>query len=128
MNRKEIVETLAYGGVPDAKLVEQDDPISGVSMSSHSGDMGGIKVIMARMIATYLLGATSGISETPNAELFVTLHNAMIRFSQDQLNASFLPGVAKDVMQEHQKFVERLREIAKELGIKYSEPVDTLLG
>ena len=131
MTKTEIIQSIAYVGVPSGScLVEHDVPELGLtSFGVHTGnDTGGLKIIAARMFADQLTADTESLPETPDDGLFIRLHRSASEFHRLIAETTFIDAVEEEVVDTHRKVIRRLREIALKLGIQYEEPYDPLMN
>src|SRR3989344_5014978 len=130
MNKSDIIESIAYVGIPsEAILIEHSDPTQGLTVTSFGlGNVGGLKIVAARMFADQLTEETADLPDAPSADLFELLHKAILNFHQTQLNNCLFEDIETEIVSDHQKIVAKLRQIAGKLGIAYKEPEGRLVG
>ncbi|MDO8591003.1 MAG: hypothetical protein Q7R65_03445, partial [bacterium] len=108
VNKKDIIEAIAYAVVSDQK--------------------NGLEIVAARDFAEVLKKQTSNCSELPDSRLFKRLHGTFLEWHQAEMEGLPLEEAKVDVVKEHKKLVECLRQIGRDLGIIYQEPYDPLLS
>ncbi|MDO8591292.1 MAG: hypothetical protein Q7R65_04960 [bacterium] len=130
MNKKEIIEAIAYANVdPKAILVEHSNPTPGFLTSSFGpGQTDGLEILAAREFVEVLERKTVDCPDVPESQLFEQLHEASLKWHQAEIEGLAFQEVEAEVVAEHKKLVERLRQIAQKLGITYQEPEDPLLS
>jgi hypothetical protein len=131
MTKTEIIQRVAYSIVPNGtRLVEVRPPAfdgtdaTGVLSRFTAGNMGGIEIVMARIIDEALSASLSELSDTPDATLFCRLHDACIMNTKHTIQALTIEALEDAVINDHRKMVATIAEIAKELGIEYETPND----
>lgn len=80
----------------------------------------------------YIAQLADGVSmlpDEPNPELFEVLHENLVIIHQVQLDYVVFEetGSANEIRVSHKRFIQRLREISRHLGIQYQEPDDPIL-
>lgn len=124
MNKSEIIESIAYVGIPSGTtLVEHSDPVFGLTVAGFDhANSGGMKIMAARMFADQLKNDTADLPEVPDAALFCRLHNAVLDFHSAQLDDCFFEEIRADILCTNRAIAAKIREIAGELRITYKEP------
>lgn len=129
MKKTEIIQSIAYAMVPSgAKLVQRDTGL-GFSMArvGQGDDAGGLQIMAAKMFEEQLEIDTSWFGEKPDAKLFEHLHKVSMEFYGHMVAGASFEVAEEAMIEDYRKIIERLRQIAKELGINYHEPDDPLL-
>jgi hypothetical protein len=128
MTKKEIIEALVCINVPSgAQLVQHDIP-GGLQFATVRGpDVGGLKVVMAQILASQLEEDTNDLGCDPTPKLFARLHQSVLEFNETVFDNTLIEAVQDETVTDHRKIIERLRQIAVKIGIIYEEPEDRLL-
>ena len=128
MTKNEIIESIAYANVsPGTTLVEHSIPSIGITFSRlDSSNIGGAKIVTARIFAELLVIDTIGLPDAPSPALLERLHVASRNFHQAQIDGNVIEALEAEIVDSHRKVVACLRKIASELHIPYKEPDDPL--
>lgn len=131
MTKTEIIRRVAYCTVPDGtSLVEVRPPAfdgtDAIIVVSRftTGNMGGIEIVMARIIDEALSASLSELSDTPDATLFCRLHAACIMNTKHAMQTLTIQALEDAMIKDHRKMVATIAEIATALSIKYEIPED----
>jgi len=132
MKKTDIIQRIAFVNVPNnAKLVERTHPPfagTGVVVSSFTpGNIGGMRIMMARLLCQVLEGHTADLGDTPDATLLRRLHEACIKNTELTIKATVIKVVEGELVNDHRKMVGQIVEVANELGLEYERPKDPFL-
>jgi len=129
MKKQDIIQSITTTIVPAGAQLAQHEVPNGLTFASiGQGDAGGLKIIAAQMFADQLTEDTASLGEEPTSALFEQLHGSVIDFNRFMIAGTMLEAVAEEMISDHRKMIERLRQIAQKLGISYHEPDDPILG
>lgn len=88
----------------------------------------GLSIVVASIVAAQFTSDTESFSEEPTPALFVRLHSASLSWYEALIEGTMIDFLQDQAIADHRGTVERLRQVATELGIAYVEPHDPLLS
>lgn len=128
MKKSEIIQSVCLVNVPQGSELVEHSVLGFKVAQIDSGDIGGLRVLQAQNLIQAFEGSLADLPDEPNSTLFSRLHEFSLRFHKAMIDESFMEEVEEGVGDDHRAVVARLREIAKRLGITYTEPEDDLLA
>lgn len=128
MKKEEIIQALADCTIPEGATLTERTLTSGFTVARiTSGHTGGLNIMAARMLANALRTQTAELPDKPDAVLLGEIHKAIVSFDKATLDALTIPTLEQAIIENHRTIVGKLRQIAQELKIVYTEPEDNLL-